>query len=180
MAPGLRVGVEANIRAEVVALNGPDDWALPYWNYFAPNEAALPPAFASPDWPDGVGDNPLFVEQRYGPDGDGDVFVPTNLVNLNALGDPAFTGVSSGGSPGFGGVSSRRTCTANTKRRTKNHRLNSVLLARSINYRNISLTAIQDQLGRRFPPGPTSLNNAEPLASPLNSQTLAPATPIHS
>ena len=101
---GYVLALEANIRAEVVALNGPDDWALPYWNYFAPNEAALPPAFASPDWPDGVGDNPLFVEQRYGPNGDGDVFVPTNLVNLNALDDPDFTGVSSGGSPGFGGV----------------------------------------------------------------------------
>ncbi|HZA32518.1 MAG TPA: tyrosinase family protein [Propionibacteriaceae bacterium] len=101
---GYVLALEANIRAEVVALNGPDDWALPYWNYFAPDQAALPPAFASPDWPDGVGDNPLFVEQRYGPNGDGDVFVPTNLVNLNALGDPDFTGVSSGGSPGFGGV----------------------------------------------------------------------------
>ena len=101
---GYVLALEANIRAEVVALNGPDDWALPYWNYFAPNQAALPPAFASPDWPDGMGDNPLFVEQRYGPNGDGDVFVPTGLVNLNALGDPDFTGVSSGGSPGFGGV----------------------------------------------------------------------------
>ena len=30
----------------------------------------------------------------------------------------------------------------------------SVLLARSINYPNISLTAIQDQLGRRFPAEP--------------------------
>ena len=46
---------------------GPSDWALPYWNYFRPDQAALPPAFASPDWPDGTGDNPLFVEQRYGP-----------------------------------------------------------------------------------------------------------------
>jgi len=27
----------------------------------------LPPAFASPDWPDGNGDNPLYVKQRYGP-----------------------------------------------------------------------------------------------------------------
>ena len=94
------LALEANIRAEVVALNGPADWALPYWNYFAPNEAAIPPAFAGPDWPDGVGNNPLFVEQRYGPNGDGDVFVPTNQVDLNALGDPDFTGVSSGGTPG--------------------------------------------------------------------------------
>ena len=101
---GYVLALEANIRAEVVALGGPEDWALPYWNYFATNQSALPPAFASPDWPDGVGDNPLFVEQRYGPNGDSDVFVPVSLVNLNALGDPDFTGVSSGGSPGFGGV----------------------------------------------------------------------------
>ncbi len=101
---GYLLALEANIRAEVVALDGPADWALPYWNYFAPDEAALPAAFASPDWPDGTGDNPLFVEQRYGPNGDGDVFVPTDQVNLNALGDPDFTGVSGGGSPGFGGV----------------------------------------------------------------------------
>src|SRR4029453_6928754 len=36
---GYVLALEANIRAEVIALNGPDDWALPYWNYFAPNEA---------------------------------------------------------------------------------------------------------------------------------------------
>lgn len=96
--------LEANIRAEVIALGGPDDWALPYWNYFGPDQAGLPPAFGSPDWPDGVGDNPLFVEQRYGPFGDGDVFVPTSVVNLSAMADPDFTGVSSGGSPGFGGI----------------------------------------------------------------------------
>ena len=101
---GYVLAFEANIRAAVVQLGGPADWALPYWNYFRPNEAALPPAFASPDWPDGTGDNPLFVQPRYGPDGDGKVYVPLDQVNLNAMGDPDFTGVSSGGSPGFGGV----------------------------------------------------------------------------
>jgi tyrosinase len=40
---GYVFALEPNIRAELVALNGPDDWALPCWNYFAPNEA-LPPA----------------------------------------------------------------------------------------------------------------------------------------
>ena len=95
---------EANIRAEVEQLGGPADWALPYWNYFKPEQDALPAAFASPDWPDGTGDNPLFVVQRYGPLNDGNVFVPVSLVNLQAMADPDFTGVSSGGSPGFGGV----------------------------------------------------------------------------
>ncbi|HET9871296.1 MAG TPA: tyrosinase family protein [Propionibacteriaceae bacterium] len=101
---GYLLAFEANIRAEVVRLNGPADWALPYWNYFKPNQSALPVEFASPDWPDGTGDNPLFVSQRYGPRNDGNVFVPINLVNLLAMSDPDFTGVSSGGSPGFGGV----------------------------------------------------------------------------
>ena len=101
---GYVLALEANIRAVVLAAGGPSDWALPYWDYLGPGQAALPPAFASPDWPDGVGDNPLFVEHRYGPDGDGNVFVETDLLTLTALGDPDFTGVSSGGSPGFGGV----------------------------------------------------------------------------
>ena len=101
---GYLLAFEANIRATVVALGGPEEWALPYWNYFKPNQFGLPPAFASPDWPDGTGDNPLFVPQRHGPNSDGNVFVPIDFVNLEALGDPDFTGVASGGSPGFGGV----------------------------------------------------------------------------
>jgi len=77
---------------------------LPYWNYFKPQQADLPPAFASKDWPDGQGDNPLFVEQRYGPGNDGHVFVDLNFVNLKAMTEPDFTGVASGGSRGFGGI----------------------------------------------------------------------------
>jgi tyrosinase len=101
---GYLIAFEAVIRAAVVAAHGPADWALPYWNYFKPNQNKLPPAFASPNWPDGHGDNPLYVPQRYGPKNDGNVQVPVHSVNLNALGDPEFTGVASGGSPGFGGV----------------------------------------------------------------------------
>src|SRR5580698_6540120 len=81
---GYLLAFEANIRAAVIKLGGPADWALPYWNYFKPNEFKLPPAFASPDWPDGKGDNPLFVQQRYGPNNDGNVYVPVDQVNLNA------------------------------------------------------------------------------------------------
>jgi tyrosinase len=101
---GYVLAFEANIRAAVIQLGGPADWALPYWNYFKPNQFALPRAFTSPDWPDGQGDNPLFVQQRYGPNNDGNVYVPVDMVNLNAMDDPDFTGVASGGSPGFGGV----------------------------------------------------------------------------
>jgi tyrosinase len=101
---GYLLAFEATVRAAVVALGGPEDWALPYWNYFKPGQAALPTAFALRNWPDGENDNPLFVEQRWGPNNDGDVFVPIEFVNLDALNDPDFTGVASGGSPGFGGV----------------------------------------------------------------------------
>lgn len=101
---GYLLAFEAIIRDAVVKLNGPADWALPYWNYFKPNQSKLPPAFASPDWPDGQGDNPLYVKERYGPNNDGNVYVPLSEVNLTALGDPDFTGVASGGGPGFGGV----------------------------------------------------------------------------
>ena len=101
---GYLFAFEANIRAAVVKLGGPEDWALPYWNYFKPNESKLPPAFASPNWPGGQGDNPLFVKQRYGPKNNGNVYVPMDQVNLDALDDTDFDGVASGGSPGFGGV----------------------------------------------------------------------------
>ncbi|HEX2092612.1 MAG TPA: tyrosinase family protein [Longimicrobiaceae bacterium] len=101
---GYLLALEATIREVVTGLGGPSNWALPYWNYFAPDEFKLPPAFASPDWPDGKGNNPLFIKQRWGPKNNGDVYVPLDQVNLDALNEPEFTGVASGGSPGFGGV----------------------------------------------------------------------------
>ncbi|HEV2186400.1 MAG TPA: tyrosinase family protein [Stellaceae bacterium] len=102
---GYLIAFEAVIRDAVAQLpNAPTDWALPYWNYFKPNQNALPPAFMSPDWPDGKGDNPLYAPQRYGPNNDGNIYVPTDQVNQDALGDPDFVGRGSGGSQGFGGV----------------------------------------------------------------------------
>lgn len=101
---GFVLALEANIRAIVTDLGGPVDWALPYWNYFRAGQSALPPEFGSPGWPVDPGPNPLFREQRYGPNNDGDVFVPLNKVNLDAMNEPLFTGQAGGGSPGFGGV----------------------------------------------------------------------------
>ena len=101
---GYLIAFEAVVRDAVVKLGGPSDWALPYWNYFKPNQDALPPAFASANWPDGDGDNPLYVPQRYGPNNDGNVYVPVSAISLNALADPDFSGLATGGSPGFGGV----------------------------------------------------------------------------
>jgi tyrosinase len=101
---GYLLALEANVRAAVVQAGGPSDWALPYWNYFKQGQADLPFEFRSASWPDG-GTNPLHVVQRYGPDTNGvKVYVPLNKVDLKALGDPDFTGVGNGGSPGFGGV----------------------------------------------------------------------------
>ncbi len=101
---GYLLAFESTVRAAVVQLGGPADWSLPYWNYFKAGQNVLPPAFASADWPDGKGDNPLFVPQRYGPNSDGNVFVDVEQVSLDAMNDPDFSGVASGGSPGFGGV----------------------------------------------------------------------------
>jgi tyrosinase len=99
---GYLLAFEAIVRAAVEELGGPTDWALPYWNYFM--QPKLPPAFATPNWPDGNGNNPLYVGPRYGPNGDGNVFVPLNQVDLRAMSDPDFVGVAHGGSTGFGGI----------------------------------------------------------------------------
>jgi hypothetical protein len=54
---------ERIIRAEVTNQGGPEDWALPFWDYSNPVHAALPPAFRQPTMPDGSA-NPLFVADR--------------------------------------------------------------------------------------------------------------------
>ncbi len=99
---GYLIAFEQAIRAEIVALNGPADWTLPYWNYFASGQQKIPPAFASTTWPDGD-DNPLYETYRYGPNGDGDVVIPLDDISLDALDDPFFAG-SAGGGQGFGGA----------------------------------------------------------------------------
>src|SRR5262249_18507188 len=77
---GYLIALEAVIRDAISQMPGaPQDWALPYWNYFNTNQNTLPPAFATKKWPDGQDDNPLFEKHRYGPFGDGKVFVPTNM-----------------------------------------------------------------------------------------------------
>ena len=74
---GYLLALEAHIRAAVIALGGPATWALPYWNYLgAGSEFNIPPAFTEQHLPDGSS-NPLFVTARFGPDGDGNIFVPT-------------------------------------------------------------------------------------------------------
>lgn len=108
---GYILAIENLLRAEIVKLGGPADWAMPYWNYLLPGQNELPPAFNSPDWPDGRGDNPLYVVQRYGPYNDSKVYIPVEgqgTVNESvALSQSRFTGRLIGGSTGFGGVETR-------------------------------------------------------------------------
>ncbi|MDQ3740559.1 MAG: tyrosinase family protein, partial [Actinomycetota bacterium] len=52
---------EAIVRAAVIQLDGPEDWALPYWNYSRPYPYnTLPPALRSPTMDDGT-PNALYV-----------------------------------------------------------------------------------------------------------------------
>lgn len=96
---------EQIVRSIVVEQGGPEDWALPFWNYSASTEfAAMPPAFREPTYdPDGSGkqvENPLFTAHRarkYNRDGEP---LPPNATSLAALGSANFTGSPY---PGFGG-----------------------------------------------------------------------------
>jgi tyrosinase len=98
---GYLIALEANIRAVLAGMQNPavpaNTWALPYWNYFDPNQNAWPPAFTRQDWP-GAGPNPLFVQARWGYNP-----IPLDQINLDAMTVPFFTGSGGGGDPGFGG-----------------------------------------------------------------------------
>ncbi len=98
---GYLLTFEAVVRAAVVRLGGPADWSLPYWNYSKLNQAGLPPGFQSQTWPDGKGPNPLYVVERYGPAGDGNVAVVN--ATLDPMADHVFIGEYLGGTKGFGG-----------------------------------------------------------------------------
>jgi tyrosinase len=101
---GYLVALEAQIRAAIVSLGGPKDWALPYWNYFGPNdEYKMPPAFAAQNLPDGTA-NPLFVKARYGPNRNGVIFIGIPPVSQKCQTNTVYTGSnSSTPSPGYGG-----------------------------------------------------------------------------
>lgn len=89
--------LEAQLRADIVSLGGPSTWALPYWDYFGGQqgaEAAIPPAFIEQHLPDGT-QNPLYVTMRFGPAGDGEIYVPTPAWLTAHTGEPT---------PGYGDV----------------------------------------------------------------------------
>ncbi|MDQ3287553.1 MAG: tyrosinase family protein [Pseudomonadota bacterium] len=100
---GYLLALENVLRDEIGKLGGPSDtWALPYWNYFAAGQNVLPPAFRSKNWPD-RGDNPLFVEQRWGVLSGSTPLDVGSVTHLNAMGDPEFTIPVGSGNNGFGG-----------------------------------------------------------------------------
>jgi tyrosinase len=60
---------EEIIAATIIALGGPADWKLPYWNYLDaanPNARKIPEAFLLQYLPDGTTRNPLEDVPRYG------------------------------------------------------------------------------------------------------------------
>ncbi len=101
---GYLIALEAQIRAAVISLGGPATWALPYWNYFGPgSEFNIPPAFTQQNLPDGSA-NPLYVAARYGPNNDGNIFVPIPPLAQDCMSNDLFTGDdASTPPPGFGG-----------------------------------------------------------------------------
>ncbi|NBF04583.1 tyrosinase family protein [Pseudomonas sp. Fl5BN2] len=104
---GYVVSFEKIVRDAIVKLGGPQDWALPYWNYNeGPQSLQLPACFAARTLPQGGGPNPLYVERRYGPDGDGKVVLVADLIQLGCLEDAVFEGGYMGNPPGFGGTPS--------------------------------------------------------------------------
>lgn len=93
---------EAIVAHTIVQLGGPEDWALPYWNYLdntAAQARSLPFVFRTPTLPDGS-PNPLAQSPRQyqvlAPHPPG---IPTD-ISLTAMGVHQFT---SAGAPGFGG-----------------------------------------------------------------------------
>ena len=90
---------ERIVRAEVVAQGGPSDWALPYWDYSTPAQAALPPAFRVPTLPDGSA-NPLFVTQRSASMNSGGQLPGTATSSSGAMAETEF---SPAVGTGFGG-----------------------------------------------------------------------------
>lgn len=100
---------ETIVRASIKRLGGPDDWALPYWNYSAGGDALeLPRAFAKAELDDGS-PNHLFVARRYGnaqiPGRQDPIVIDPRAVLIQAAMDqPHYTGTGSGGTTGFGGT----------------------------------------------------------------------------
>jgi tyrosinase len=100
---GYLAAFEQIVRAAVVRLGGPADWALPYWDMRRTAWQKLRPEFLVQRMPDGTR-NPLFVPQRRPGWQTGSVGIQPSGVDLSQLlVEPQFGGTTAGGAPGFGG-----------------------------------------------------------------------------
>jgi tyrosinase len=81
---------ERMVRAAIVAAGGPEDWALPYWDYSkSAEQALLPTPFRQPTLEDG-NPNPLYVEARNPLANAGEAFLEARDVDLGAIEVPNF------------------------------------------------------------------------------------------
>ena len=93
---GYLFAIENILRGITKTLGCTYDWGLPYWNYFGPGqEYEIPPAFTQPALPDGT-PNPLYVTARYGPNGDGNIFIPIPPVSRACQNDTMYEGDAPG------------------------------------------------------------------------------------
>ena len=94
---------EQHVQATISSLGGPDDWALPYWNYGRGQASrALPPAFVAETMPDGS-PNPLRIPQRAPSANQAVPLGSSDFVDVRmALESNFFTGSPNAGA-GFGG-----------------------------------------------------------------------------
>lgn len=100
---GYLIAIEAYLRKEIIELGGPKDWALPYWNYLGPGDQnRMPPAFAERTLPDGTS-NPLFVEARYGPNNDGNIYIPDGDISDDCQNAKFYRGRKRTKNVGYGG-----------------------------------------------------------------------------
>ncbi len=99
---GYIYAIENILREVIERLGGPTDWALPYWNYLKSNtnQYQMPPAFASKTLPDGTS-NPLYVNARYGPNGDENIFVQIPPASQQCQQAKIYADGYGGGETGF-------------------------------------------------------------------------------
>jgi hypothetical protein len=94
---------EQIVRAAVVRAGGPEDWALPYWNYEGPGQSnQIPPAFREAQLPDGS-PNPLLVQARRPGINTGGAIPPTVTTSVEAMSASVYTTPAGGAPVGFGG-----------------------------------------------------------------------------
>jgi tyrosinase len=104
---GYLIALEGHLRKAVIDLGGPDDWALPYWNYLGGDgQYKIPPAFTQKNLPDGAA-NPLYVNARFGPKGDRNIYIEIPPISGDCQKNTLYTGSNSQTTrPGYGGPKS--------------------------------------------------------------------------